>query len=242
MPVQRLDPSIELGQALGADRFEGGIQWVTTHHLKVLAVETLMLDQPSTQGLQLVDVLCRDYRVYVNSDVRVSVPHRVERLDGPDRLVEVPRHAPDPIVSLGKAIQRQIQVDLELGKRCRDELHEPDQPVTKQTVRRQVKRADLIALIKELDDVGQPRAHHRLTTGQPQFPEPGHRPGQGIDLVKTEVTRPVQLLPVKTGATLGVAPTGDEEDQGPELHASACGTVRPSIRLLPMLCRTTRSE
>src|SRR6185436_9589377 len=117
-----LDLAIELRQPRRLDGLERAGHGIAPDHLKILTVQTCVLDQPSAQGLQLVNVLRRDNRVYVNPDVGVSLPCRVERRDAPHRLLKVAWDPADPVVRLGEAVQGEVEIDFEPGKGCGDEF------------------------------------------------------------------------------------------------------------------------
>ncbi len=107
-----------------------------------------------------------------------------------------------------------------------------------QPVCRQIDMPDPVFRHEQIDDVLQIAAERRLSPAEPEVRERGHVFRKPDDFLPVQVTRPVQLFPVKTRVTRGIAVGGHEKDERVQLAAPPrWTTVRTGDSSLYRICR-----
>jgi hypothetical protein len=142
---------------------------------------------------------------------------------------EVVRDPSDRVVGVGQPVEREIEVNRQLRASLQQPVDGSERLLRQQPVGRQVQVPHSIVAHKQLDDLGQVLAQHRLAARDPQFAEGGGGGRHSLDLGEAQVIRAVQLVEIEAGAAQRVAPRGDEQKQRAKLTPATAVSQDPQV-------------
>ena len=141
---------------------------------------------------------------------------RIERLDAVERLLPIARHAADAIVRLAVAVERDVQIEIELRIVSEGAIHDVVNTRFNESIGGNDDAIDAVVCNKEIDDVGEIASQRRLAAGKPEIRDRRHRPRDFLDLRESQVARLVQLFVIEARLAERVATGSDEQDHRAE--------------------------
>ena len=134
--------------------------------------------------------------------------------DGGQGLHEIVRDAADGVVSIGESVEREVEIDDEIGTALEKVRDNGFHLCGKKAVGREIHVTHAVVDVEELDDLGEIFAEERFAARDPKLVKSGRSLADALELIEGEIVAFVQFVPVKAGAAQRIAGRGDEEKHG----------------------------
>ena len=145
---------------------------------------------------------------------RTASPLLFGEADGGQGLHEIVRDAADGVVSIGESVEREVEVDDEIGTALEKVRDNGFHLGWKKTVGREIHVTHAVVDVEELDDLGKIFTEERFAARDPKLVKSGRGLADALELIEGEIVALVQFVPVKAGAAQRIAGRGDEEKHG----------------------------
>jgi hypothetical protein len=177
------------------------------------------------QFLDLVVIISAHDGIHIEPEaIRKFCFERVKRADAVESFLPISRHTADLIVSFTITIERDVQVEIEFGMGSEGPVNNFINPSLDQSVGRNDYAIDTVLLYKRIDDFRHIAAQRGFTAGQPEVGNRGHGARNLFDLLKSQVTRLIQLFMIETRFAKRVAARSNEQDDCPKVLFAPGGT------------------
>jgi len=189
--------------------------------------------------MNLVEVVSGHYGVDVHletrSENRLEDPKHPRALNGPVKIAGHPAHR---VVGIPQAIQRDIDVQLQLRIVFETALGDFINAPRLESIGREIDVANAVLRNEKIDNVFQITTKRGFPATEPQVCQPGHVFRELDDLLPVEISGAIQFIPVEAAVAGGVAVGGDEKDERVQLSTAPRYTsVRLGEMSLYRICR-----